>query len=368
MNKILFLITDLLLILNYSYASPEDVAKEFRFTPARECVEKRLDLPPGVMAKVPVQDQNTSNFCWSYAGTQLIDAWRAKHNPPTPPWTSPVSHAFKYLDQIGESNPNLNQSGVHFLRKAINWPSCSQSVVNDRLSGKDHSDFFNKMQELYRLARSGQASENTLNNYLQNCLMGAGLNKKIQWHQVSQHIQQKEWTGFANQVIGEICKNHSRANGEMPYPINLGAHTKGSGVEGMRAIQKTLNETFSKDNPLPVAVNICSEIFNYLHKPTLRMNNGLDASKCVSKSGVNMNTHASVIVGRRPVKVKHSDGREMTICQYLIRNSYGTSCNQYSHPTPFIPNDRCVNGQIWVDERTLLTNTDEAYYLPDRPQ
>lgn len=49
--------------------------------------------------------------------------------------------------------------------------------------------------------------------------------------------------------------------------------------------------------------------------------------------------HVSIVVNRRPGK----NG-----CEYLIRNTYGVSCNSYSWP--------CKNGQVWIPEKELLKN------------
>jgi hypothetical protein len=61
--------------------------------------------------------------------------------------------------------------------------------------------------------------------------------------------------------------------------------------------------------------------------------------------------HAGVLIGRRqhPVTL---NGRTRNKCQYLIRNSWGTSCNRYH------PDWDCEGGNIWVDadvvERQLI--------------
>ncbi|MFN8845329.1 MAG: hypothetical protein ACK5V3_05345 [Bdellovibrionales bacterium] len=357
-----------LFISLYSNATSEIINKEFKFTHADNCKEKRLDLPPGVMSRIPIQDQNTSNFCWSYAGTQMIDAWRAKYRPPTPPWTSPTAHAFRYLSEKGITDPNRNLSGVNFLDRAVRYPSCSQSVVHDRISGQNHRVFFNKMQELHKMARSGEATEATLENKLQACLSQAGINNKIRWNQISQYVQSTEWTGFANQVIGEICKDHTRNAENIPRPEVIAAYHKkfANGLEGMQAIQKMIREKLDGEDPLPVGIRFCPEALKQFLPATLQMDGELNESRCKSKTGVLKNQHFAVIVGRRPVMVKTSDGREKLICQYLIRDSYGTDCAEYPDSTVFTPKDRCVKGQVWVDEKHLLVNTNEAYAIPDR--
>jgi hypothetical protein len=69
-----------------------------------------------------------------------------------------------------------------------------------------------------------------------------------------------------------------------------------------------------------------------------------------SKNGIDCvfgESHASVVVGRRP-------GRTGA-CEYLVRNTYGLSCNGY-------PWD-CVDGQIWIPESELFKNTLSAVWI-----
>jgi hypothetical protein len=336
---------------------------------SQNCEEKRLDIPPGVMSRIPVQDQNTSNFCWSYAGAQLIDAWRAKYRPPTPPWTSPTAHAFRYLSEKGITDPNENISGANFLEVAYRYPTCSQEVVHDKINGANHKVLFKQMQDLFDLARSGQASKETLNLQLQNCLAKVGLSKKINWDQVSHHIHTNRWTSFANKILDDVCKNHTKFPENIPRPVSTGAYDSkyGNGHNGMLGIRNFINNNLNSQDPLPVGIRLCPAALKEFLPGTLKDNGELADEKCVDETGTRKNQHFAVIVGRRPVKVVGADNVERTVCQYLIRDSYGTDCNQYPDSKVFTPKDRCVKGQIWVDERTLLTNTNEAYGIPDRP-
>ena len=59
-------------------------------------------------------------------------------------------------------------------------------------------------------------------------------------------------------------------------------------------------------------------------------------------------SHASTIVGRRFINGQ---------CQYLIRNSYGNSCNDID------PIYTCQNGHIWIPEAYLLKNLQQITYF-----
>ncbi len=77
----------------------------------------------------------------------------------------------------------------------------------------------------------------------------------------------------------------------------------------------------------------------------------------------------SAMVGltlRRPATWVDPKGPEVwiPICQYLVRNSYDTnSCANLAPSSDFLPADRYVSGQVWIDELSLLGNTSEIYVI-----
>jgi hypothetical protein len=75
-----------------------------------------------------------------------------------------------------------------------------------------------------------------------------------------------------------------------------------------------------------------------------------------SKTGSWLNVdgmHTSSIIGRR----FNVDNNK---CEYLIRNSWGSSCERYR------PNLTCEEGNIWVDETTLKKNIILVTYLKEK--
>lgn len=75
---------------------------------------------------------------------------------------------------------------------------------------------------------------------------------------------------------------------------------------------------------------------------------GYDTKFLVSGKG---GPHASPIVGRRMV-----DGK----CQYLLRNSWGLSCDSYNETY----RKKCSAGYVWVDIDALADQVDEVDYIP----
>jgi hypothetical protein len=369
MRQIILFLT--LLSIFESHATTDKVAKAYKLTNPADCKEEvRLDLPPnGTMSKTPVQDQNTSNLCWSYAGAQLIDAWRSKYDPPAPPWSSPVAFGMEFLNFHGIENEKAIQSTYNFLETAPKLKSCSYDVVNDSLIGKKRTDLFNSLKALHQLARSGQATEAQLDSQLKSCLVGIGQNKLLNWAQVSHLAQESEWQKFGDKILKEVCAKHSRDLSKLPAPQQVFAYDKSKfakGIQGMFAIRDKINSMISDPTSLPVGIRFCPAVFHTTSPGTLDENGDLNESACRNQTGQQLQIHQAVIVGKRPVMFTNSAGQTFPICQYLVRNSKGADCDAYKAPTIFNPSDRCVNGQIWVDEKTLMTNTDEAFFLPDR--
>jgi hypothetical protein len=359
------------LIAVSSHATTDKVARAYKLTNPANCKEEvRLDLPPnGTMSKMPVQDQNTSNLCWSYSGTQLIDAWRSKYDPPAPPWSSPLAFGMGFLNFHGVTDEKANQSAYKFLKTAPKLKSCSYEVVNDSLIGKKRPDLFDSLRTLHQLARSGRATEAELDNQLKSCLVGMGQNKSLNWAQVSHFAQESQWQKFGDSILKEVCATHSRDLSKLPSPEKVSAYDKSEfadGIQGMFAIRDSINEMISSPSSLPVGIRFCPAVLFRTSPGTLDENGDLNAGACKNQAGRQLNMHAAVIVGKRPVMFTNSAGQTFPICQYLVRDSGGADCDAYKEPTIFNPSDRCVNGQIWVDEKTLMTNTNEAFFLPDR--
>ena len=89
-------------------------------------------------------------------------------------------------------------------------------------------------------------------------------------------------------------------------------------------LMKRLNEQLSKKNPVGIAY--FAGFFDSIDAP---------------KSG--SDRHMSLVVGRRR-------DQKLNSCEYLIRNSWGSSCAGYKNS---IIKDKCEGGNVWVDESTL---------------
>lgn len=386
MTQIQTFIVFVFTILNPLFASEKISMSEMTRAENSDCSEVRLDESPGLMANIPIQDQSGTGFCWSYASSQLLDAWRAKYPPPgTPPWTSPDALAFEYMSKKGITDPDAPVNMFDFLKQAPSLKSCDYSLFNNkRFDGKKDFALFKRLEELHRLARTPNSDPQLIQAMSRDCFAGVHPSKQnlFNINEIKNYATSHEWISFTQNILSSYCEGNNQKLDYIPQPDSKSPYTyvSNNGLRGIAAMQKAINSHLNKydktRNPkvLPIGVDFCAEILNRPLAPTMNKDGRLDSSACVSKNGKKQAKHSAVIVGRRPamwVDPKNPN-RKLPICQYLIRNSYGTSCKAYPPSDIFQPADRCAksdgkeSGQIWVDEISLLGNSDAAYFFPER--
>ena len=112
-------------------------------------------------------------------------------------------------------------------------------------------------------------------------------------------------------------------------------------------IKSTINSLFMAKNPQPIAIIYCSEIL-YPEE------NGDEKSTDVipSPSHITCDYHSSILLGQRILNKK---------LQYLVQNSWGTSCSGYNEAWECVPDQ----GALWVDADILLDYSLQISWLPN---
>jgi hypothetical protein len=155
----------------------------------------------------------------------------------------------------------------------------------------------------------------------------------------------------------------------LPVPKIIATYRSRDGILGMKRAQSEVNELLRSNSPPAIGISFCPEIFFRRNVHTLGMNGRIDKSRCIDERGKQRLMHFAAIVGSRQAIATTASGEKVKICQYRIRNTYGTKCEGMpARAKDVSPNERCVNGDIWVDEDSLFTNTTEYIYLPHRSQ
>jgi hypothetical protein len=114
-------------------------------------------------------------------------------------------------------------------------------------------------------------------------------------------------------------------------------------------IRKALDLQLSKSKPQPTAITYCSSILTQWRIYEGAAKDGVTKERLLKSD---CRGHSSLVIGRR---MNPSAGK----CEYLVRNSWGTSCYPYSRDWS------CENGNIWVEADVLTRNTYGYFYLEE---
>ncbi len=102
------------------------------------------------------------------------------------------------------------------------------------------------------------------------------------------------------------------------------------------ALRHHIDRSLTSAKPTPVGIHYCVDVLRKLDAVGVKSDNGKHTERLCSDG-----LHASSIIGRRSNRGQ---------CQYLIKNSWGSSCSGYD------PRTECEGGKLWVDARALINN------------
>lgn len=342
----------------FSHANKE-LIKSFQPTAPDQCSTKRLDLNGGVMSKIPIQDQGNLRICWSYGASQLIDAWRIKNDPPVEYMTSPTPLALQYAKFKKRTEIFEPESAIRLLQNANELRICSYDKVKDYNNKQSNAEFISELVNSYTQFRSNPDNKVEILKKLKTCLIEAGFKNKSDLEKLSQHLSSDTWVPFVDGILQDICGNDSKKIENVPKPKYKTSNANKNGKYGIREIQNLINSKLDEKNPSPIGITFCHAVLKNRDTSSMELNGEVNNDRCPSA------IHTAPIIGRRLVKYMDKNGVEHPFCQFLVRDSYGTSCANYPDDPEITPSKICENGQIWVDESALLTNTADAYYLED---
>ena len=353
-----------ILMLTFSLKSVAET--DFNFTSDQECTEKRLDKPPESASKIPVQDQDGTNLCSAYTSAQLIDSWRTAYDPPVDEFTSPISLGIQFAAKTNKDKINGNPV-LEMLDYAKNLDSCSYSVVRDDFNSKKSADFIYELIQNYKKVKSDPSKLDQTANAVLNCVLGGGNNSQINIEKIKNYMNENNWVQFTNKIIEDLCRGHKRPLAFLPTVEKYKSNTYKDQFKAMNIFHSVINNRLNQKSAQPIGISYCRSVLANKDAEGVSTSGELNTSTCKEGS-----IHASVIVGRRLLKYKDGD-KIGTICQYLVRDSFGSSCNGYNDDPEALPSKpgadkpkTCEKGQIWVDENVLLRNTAEVFHLKDK--
>jgi len=337
------------------------------------CGPVDMRQPGGSMENISVLDQDGTGLCYAYVATQMIDAYRFSKLPKPLPadiksWqSSPVATAFELASgKFYYRNITNPFKGGGIICDAVNYSrkkgTCTQQALKENsdsgyaypvTSYWELSLYLDFYERFHRLSSETRELENrdTENPFIH----AADIAKRRK---------------ILEELTAPICRNF-KAQGLLPEGLSSSLDAleefldKNNSMEfllktGLAACSKPENReffdipacteraVFSKKNalksvhqwlnskdPQPMGIGICSQLFHQGRKYRGRWGAALSDMF----GGTNCGGHGVLIIGRR--KLQRADGK--STCQFLIRNSWGTSCYNYSGDWS------CEAGNIWVD-------------------
>ena len=277
--------------------------------------------------KIPVYDQGETGTCYAYAASQMIDYYRLLHGEPATDLTNPVYAAFATntsgVVNKGRAGADSLYGGfpedvVAALRQGGSCPS--DEVDKNLATFKSDMNVSDAQVLAFLEATYKKASQspkdskgrplfpnpNDALNYAEMAVPSLGICEAEQLAMVS---ALHGYMGLSAKAVlndaFQSCKAKMRPV-KVPPTVTLEAGSDAS-------IQKSLDHFLGKS---PLTIGVCSTFFE---QPNYQGLNGLLPPR-VRRSVDNVKSdckgHAVTLTGRRP-----SGGR----CQYLIRNSWGTS-------------------------------------------
>ncbi len=323
------------------------------------CTPVRLDGAGGPLKDIPVTNQGGTPLCEAYAACQALDSVRFHAFGPTALrlQCSPVSLSSQiaaYLeglpgrstDPLGIMGPSPEQLLFHASKVRV----CSERRFMEALARS--STVCNELSFNYALMRDEPA------RYVQRAsawchfpLTPGGM-YSINALLAKAFGTNSDRTLDVSRAIADACADETI---ELPKVDVLRTKVWEIAPERREAeIRLALNARLDQDKPVPPIVKYC--VHALFDKSIIGAQDGkLDGRLC-NRNGKH-GLHASVVVGRRFNPTTSS-------CEYLIRNSEGTSCSGYDSRlecdrtwggVPCPPGRRC-GGQVWLPIEVLAKN------------
>ena len=341
-------------------------SEDFRFTEDSACSPVRLDETSSVK-QIPVLNQGGSQFCSGYAAATLLDDLRIRTGRFNGNFTSPMSLFFQYQKHTGR----FQVGSAPTIDLLTELPKFVKSCSSPLLAWLDHSTIIpprglnllgqcsaDARQQLTR-TNSGQ-SESAL---VEACIRkvpvhGEALASAVRTHYPKAGLSHpREWAGFVAALTESACTQNPLEISSIPSPLITRIRTGEGQGSTMNRMKAALNSSLEKN--VPAGISYCLEVLKDIDAEGVNFgvpgNGAVKAGKC--------SPHASVIIGRRLLKYVHQ-GKPDTICQYLVRDSMGESCDGYPDDPTSQPSAKCEKGNVWVDENALLNNVIEVWRFP----
>ena len=236
--------------------------------------------------------------------------------------------------------------------------SCPYELVPDRFRTLRAADFIYELVKLHQKTPTEATASEVVK------LFNYETGSKIDSSQALSALNEPHWVPFLAKLFDHSCPAQKISMPANATLVELRSMQYKNQLDAMNAFRNFINTKLDEDMALPVGVAFCRSVLTDHEIEGVSMVGVLDSSTCPGE------IHFAIVAGRRLLHyIDKETKKEETICQYLIRDSYGKSCSAYSDievggvSTTGLPPKVCENGHVWIDENALLRNTAEALQL-----
>ena len=355
----------LLLTMNYTYseASIIDLRQENSYKPLAHLALKNQ------------QDQGEFGICYSYALASMINYFLLSHGYQNEAFWNDAGDDYKgvsplgiaimlksFLENSGDLYPDLRfpqqlPNSSHdlefgWLRYGIDMINTSHSVFPEKYfdsyiekgpentSGKTKIQFFADRVSYYFKQKKNKKNINYLSDFLsqyqfqENKFSGQArdLNLKELFLEPS---KLQFWRKFGKSLI----QGREVGVPEFKYFYLPRFH---AGADRKELVIGKMSEQLGSSMAQPVGIRYCTDFL--ISGKNERGLQGYYSEADADQDSCSM--HVSLVIGERMKRSKR---------EFLIRDSFGTSCSQYKW--------ECDNGNIWVDAAVLANQLNSITYL-----
>ena len=329
--------------------------------------------------QMPLYNQGATGICYAYSAIQLIDHWRQTKGlriTKNIALSSPV-YAGLLTRQFKESRyyqkESIEGGNIDIAINAVrHFGMCRSDILQDALNkyadrkAKEYKVDQRELLEMIYLISTEienpskimrMSDKQITKKYIRN--MGFYMGREI------------TDSGNLPKIFKLVAKSKLQGGGvsklleglfqkcKLPTSIYLGTKRipnpkKISLRKGnKKAVQKHLKVLLNKRDAEPIGLGYCSTFLK--DKNYVRTKVHADPSyggQIVNRDGKSCGGHASIIMGKKEIGGK---------CHYLIRNSWGTSCDSYDWTCKYNAKKEAVG--IYVSEDALFRNVINFHYL-----
>jgi hypothetical protein len=310
----------------------------------------RLDDPGGSMEHVIVKDQVNFGICYAAAASSYVDAYLTVHKGLL---TNKIDHTSSFIELALGTNqlkksPDAYDGGeiCSVLDYVADNGFCDNTNIIEKLTNKNLDELFSMLQFYYDSNRKVDLEDQVLSqsfaSNVQSCMKSFGVEPALtpSIKSILGSLAATTSMGFLKDIVSYQCTSESRikVKDDIRCP-KMDFDLERKIISSIDDTKNWINDHLDNATPkLPIPISFCSEV--------LYSGNSYHSKNADQVIRSDCGAHAVLIIGRRKNPTTGT-------CQYLLRNSWGTSCNN-----PFSTDVECEQGKgnIWIDANSLASN------------